>query len=189
MTVPNATSITDRDNAITAGDLILFTNALGSALQEVTRTSGQVVFFETSDVSRLNRRGAASGTILELQATAGVFGAGAVSATRIKMITYYLDKTTDPAAPRLVRRENYRTPRAMAGAMDDLQITYDLANGTTNPTNVENPIDPSPNQIRKVNLDVGVRSEGRSMPQNKYARNRISTQVSLRSLAFVDRYE
>jgi prepilin-type N-terminal cleavage/methylation domain-containing protein len=189
MTVPNGTSITDPDNAIVRGDLILFTNALGSAVQEVTRTQGQIVYFETTDVSNLNQRGAEAGTIIQLQATAGVFSAGEVSATRIKMISYFLDKDSDPSAPRLVRQENFRTPRAMAGAMDDLQMTYDLVDGVTNPTNVENPVDPSPNQIRKVNLDVGVRSEGRSMPQNKYARNRISTQISLRSLAFVDRYE
>jgi prepilin-type N-terminal cleavage/methylation domain-containing protein len=188
MAVPNGTPITGGDG-ILRGDLILFTNSRGSALQEVTRTSGQTVYFETTDVSNLNQRGAESGTVLELQATSGVFTAGEVSATRIKMITYFLDKDTDPSAPRLVRQENFRTPRAMAGAMDDLQITFDLVDGVTNPTGVENPTEPSPNQIRKVNLDVGVRSEERSMPQNKYARNRIRTQVSLRSLAFVDRYE
>jgi hypothetical protein len=102
------------------------------------------------------------------------------------MISYFLDNTTDPDAPRLVRQENYRTPRAMAGAMDDLQITYDLVDGVTNPTGIENPTDPGPNQIRKVNLEVGVRSENMS-GQQRSTRNRVRTQISLRSMSFIDR--
>jgi hypothetical protein len=112
-----------------------------------------------------------------------------IAALRIKMISYFLDKTTDPDAPRLVRQENFGVPRAMAGAMDDLQLTYDLVNGTTNPTNIEDPVDPGPNQIRKVNLEVGVRSEDLSTQSQKYSRSRVKTQISLRSLAFVNRYE
>jgi len=169
------------------GDLVLFTNTSGAtAMQEVTRTQGQTVYFETTDVSDLNQRGAESGSIMELRTGATFTG---ISATRVKMISYFLDNTTDPDAPRLVRQENYRTPRAMAGAMDDLQITYDLVDGVTNPTGIENPTDPGPNQIRKVNLEVGVRSENMSGQQRKYARNRVRTQISLRSMSFIDRYE
>ena len=189
MTVPAGVQILE-------GDLILFTSSVGSAMQEVTRVDAGTVFFETTDPSKLNQRAAPAGTILQLQSTSGAWQVDPdtgeqiePTATRVKMISYYLDDTTDPDAPRLVRQENYRTPRAMAGAMDDLQITFDLVDGVTNPTNVANPTDPGPNQIRKVNLEVGVRSEHLSQQQKKYVRNRVTTQVSLRSLAFVDRYE
>jgi hypothetical protein len=46
----------------------------------------------------------------------------------------------------------------------------------------------SANLMRKANVRIGVRSEEKSMPQNDYRRNQISTAVSLRNLAFVDRY-
>ena len=44
------------------------------------------------------------------------------------------------------------------------------------------------NQIRKVNMHVGVRSEAMSKPTQDYVRNHISTAVDVRSLASVDRY-
>ena len=44
------------------------------------------------------------------------------------------------------------------------------------------------NQIRKVNLHVGVRSERISQPTQDYVRNHITTSVNVRSLAAVDKY-
>ena len=44
------------------------------------------------------------------------------------------------------------------------------------------------NQIRKVNIHTGVRSELRSRFTNDYVRNHITTSVDVRSLASVDRY-
>ena len=46
----------------------------------------------------------------------------------------------------------------------------------------------TPNQIRKINLHVGVRSEQRSPRTNDYVRNHLTTVVSVRSLAYVSRY-
>ena len=46
----------------------------------------------------------------------------------------------------------------------------------------------SENQIRKVNLHVGVRSETISKPTQDYVRNHITTSVNVRSLAAVDKY-
>jgi hypothetical protein len=45
------------------------------------------------------------------------------------------------------------------------------------------------NQIRKANLRVGVRSEGKASVQNDYMRSTTNTVVSLRSLAYIDRYK
>ena len=47
----------------------------------------------------------------------------------------------------------------------------------------------SSNQIRKANVHVGVRSETMSLRVHDYLRSHISTVVSLRNLAFVDRYK
>jgi len=44
------------------------------------------------------------------------------------------------------------------------------------------------NMIKTVNVHVGVRSEAISKPTQDYVRNHISTAVSVRSLANVDRY-
>jgi hypothetical protein len=60
----------------------------------------------------------------------------------------------------------------------------------TNPTDVLEPVAPNtPAQIRKVNLHVGVRSDAQSTRTHDYIRNHVGTQVSLRSLAFVPRYQ
>jgi hypothetical protein len=70
--------------------------------------------------------------------------------------------------------------------------------GANNPTNVGslpytimgNPnVTYNSNQIRKVNIHVGVRSEVMSQPVQDYVRNHISTSVDVRSLASVDRYK
>src|SRR5437879_3478689 len=52
------------------------------------------------------------------------------------MITYYVDNTTTPGTPRLTRVVNHFTPQALAGVVEDIDLTYDLYDGATNPTNV-----------------------------------------------------
>ena len=89
---------------------------------------------------------------------------------------------------------------AVAFDVENLQITYDLADGVTNPANVRmvaadiagtgrcapNPCDR--NNIRKVNIVMAGRSRVAAKSTRQFIRNRLQTQVSLRSLAFVDRY-
>ncbi|MGH9141871.1 MAG: hypothetical protein ACRD2I_12130, partial [Vicinamibacterales bacterium] len=126
-----------------------------------------------------------------------------VTLFRAMMITYYVDNTSGtgcPAAgptqcpPRLTRVLNHFTPQALAGVVEDLDLTYDLYDGTVNPTAVTgfpyslNGTAYSENQIRKVNLHVGVRSETISKPTQDYVRNHITTSVNVRSLAAVDKY-
>ena len=90
-------------------------------------------------------------------------------------------------------------PMALAGVVEDLDLTYDLVDGaTTRPPSrtlpwtdtTQNPaVTYNSNQIRKVNVHVGVRSEQLSKPTQDYVRNHISTSVDVRSLASVDRYK
>jgi len=186
MTVNAATPISGVINAITAGDLIAFSNALGSTVQYVTRVAGQVVYFEAGDPMNLNQATAPQGAILQLQ-SGGVFPP--TTATRVSLVTYYLDTTTDPETPRLIRRINNRAGQVVALILEDLQLTYDLVDGVTNPANQATPIAPnSPNQIRKANAFLSGRSSSRIRNTGDFLRRSLTTQVGLRCLTFVDRY-
>lgn len=186
MTVNSAIDIGGQDR-IQAGDLILFSNAFGNALQMVTSRSGQVVSFAAGDPMNINQRGALQGTIMNLKSGSQF---PLTTATRVNLISYYIDVVTDPALPRLVRQVNMGARLAIALGIENYQVTYDLVDGGTNPTNVENAVAPSsPNHIRKANLFLAARSLAVNPRTRQFFRNTVATQVSLRSLAFVDRYE
>jgi len=116
------------------------------------------------------------------------------------MITYWVDSTTNPASPRLMRRVGSGLPNAVAFELEAFKLTYDIANSVNNPAHVRmiaadlttggacNPLVCSANQIRKVNVTLAIRSEKRSAESGFY-HNTLFTQVALRNLAFVDRYE
>jgi prepilin-type N-terminal cleavage/methylation domain-containing protein len=200
---------------VEAGDLMMLSKGNNSSLVQVTRVAGQQLFFEAGDSLNLNQPAAPAGTLAQLRAlapadTAPVAPAVFVNttATRIRMITYYLDVTTDPRRPRLIRRSNNGDPMnfdntlgtVVAFDVENLTISYDLADGVANPTNVRmNDADfggtgacaprfCSPNQIRKVNIALSARSRLPLRSTRQFMHNTLVTQVSLRSLAFVDRY-
>jgi prepilin-type N-terminal cleavage/methylation domain-containing protein len=186
VTVNAGTPITGVSNGIRIGDLIAFSNALGNTLQCVTRVSGQTVYFESGDPFNLNQPGASQGSISQLK-SGGTFPP--TTASRVWLVTYYLDTITDPEMPRLIRRVNISSGEAVALVLENLQFTFDLVDGVTNPTNVETPTAPnSPNQIRKVNLLLSGRSSALIRNTRDYLRRSLTTQVSLRSLSFIDRY-
>jgi hypothetical protein len=187
-TVNAATVLNDPATGIVAGDLILFKNGLGSALQTVTGLAGQQINFDPGDWFNLNQRNALQGTILNLKAGAAF---PPTTAFRVQMLTFYVDATTTPDSPRLVRQVNHYTAsgQALAGTVESLVMTYDLYDGGANPSNVPTPVPPNtPQQIREINLTVGVRSDMPSMQLHRYVRTQVNTAISLRNLAFVDRY-
>lgn len=124
------------------------------------------------------------------------------------MITYYVDATTDAGHPRLVRRVNNGHPTAfnntlgtaVAHDMANLQFTYDISNGTNNPGNIEmtdsdttttSTCDQSPcaaTQIRKINLQLTGRSRNAVNTKLRAFHNTLTSQVSLRGMAFVDEH-
>lgn len=186
MTVNAGTPISGVANAISVGDLILFSNSLGETVQEVTAVNKQVVSFAVNDPMKFNQPGAAQGCIMNLQ-SGGVFPP--TTATRIWMVTYYLDYTTDPTTPRLIRQINNNLGQVVGLVLENLQLSYDLVDGVTNPTNVKSPVAPnSNNQIRKVNIFVTGRTDSVIRNTKDYLRHSLTTQVSFRSLAFVNRY-
>jgi prepilin-type N-terminal cleavage/methylation domain-containing protein len=223
---PRGVNITDGGaDDIEAGDLIMLTKGSSSVLVQVTgQPSSQQILFDTDDSPELNQRGvlnvvtgvwSPAGTAAELRAlaptdnAAGANGLVNTLATRIRLITYYLDVTTDPLRPRLVRRMNNGHPTlfdntlgtVVAFDVENLQISYDLTDGVNRTlTNVrmdDNDLDGtgrcsprpcSPNQIRKVNFVLSGRTRLPLRSTRQFAHKTLVTQVSLRSLAFVDRY-
>lgn len=195
---------------IRPGDLIMLTKGDHSALLEVTSVDGaQTITFASGDPMNLNQFGASGVTgTLDVLAAAAPVGGTATEATRIRMMTYYLDNTITPGEPRLMRRLNWGDPlappnqraRTVAFDIENLQFTYDLIDGVVNPANVRmeaadlggtGACAPNPcmlAQIRKINVFLGGRSGRRFTPTGDFFRNSLTTQVSLRSLALVDRY-
>ena len=174
---------------VQGGDLLLFTTPSGqNAIQTVTRTVGTIIYFDGTpyDPFNFNQRNAASGSITQILGPT-------LTVQRVLMYTYFV--TPVSGEPHLMRQLNFGTAQALAGVVEDLQLTYDMVDGSVNPTDVTdlpvtiNSNTYTSNQIRKVNVHIGVRSETLSMKTRDYLRTHVSTVVSLRSLAFVDRYQ
>ncbi len=186
-TVSEETPLDQMDHPIRVGDLIALSNAKGSTLQYVTDVEDQTITFEPGDPMNLNQPDAPAGSITQIGNGDGTFPA--TTATRVYLVTYYLNFTEDPETPRLVRQINNDPGRTVALILEDLQFTYDLVDGVVNPTGVESVADPySPSQIRKANILLSGRSGEADRREGKYLRKTLSTQVSLRSLSYIDRY-
>ncbi len=191
---------------INLGDLVLFATSSGNAIETVTRKDSTHIYFDTTDSHdpfHFNQRpydtsNTYAGTVLNLKTPYNTSSAwqNPVTLYRALMITYYVDNVTTPGTPRLTRMVNNFAPQALAGVVEDIDLTYDLVDGVNNPANIPSlpytdivaGVTYSANQIRKVNLHMGVRSEVMSKPTQDYVRNHISTAVDVRSLASVDRY-
>jgi prepilin-type N-terminal cleavage/methylation domain-containing protein len=194
-----------------AGDLIMLTKGSASVLLQVTEEpTSQEIKLDHGDSMNLNQSAAYNGTLhsMRLYAPPDVEDAPTTEATRIRMTSYYIDNVTNPRRPRLVRRMNNGDPlifdndlgTAVALDIENMQLTYDIADGVTNPANVRMndadldgtgacaPRACSPNQIRKVNLLLSGRSQRPMRITGQFFHNTLITQISLRSLAFVDRY-
>ncbi len=187
VTVDPRTPITGVDNPIQTGDLILLSNANGSTLQCVTNVTEQTILFAASDDMNLNQPSAAHGSIVQLRNLDGSYPP--TSATRVWLITYYLDYVNFPDSPRLIRRVNFRDGNQVALVIEDLQLSYDLVDGASNPTNQKIPVPPNgPSQIRKANILLSGRSSNKIRQTQDFLRRNLTTQVSLRSLSYFDRY-
>ncbi|HEX7486158.1 MAG TPA: prepilin-type N-terminal cleavage/methylation domain-containing protein [Vicinamibacterales bacterium] len=200
---------TGTSDDVRVGDLMMFTKGSASALAYVTAVNGNQTFtFGAGDPMNLNQFAAIlNGTVDDLANTAPTTVRSS-SVSRIRMISYFLDNTLDPTTPRLMRHMNWGDPavavnlraRTVAFAIENLQFTYDMVDGAGNPSNVRmvdadfttggacSPNPCSPNQIRKVNVFLSGRSTQTFSLTKRFFRNSLNTQVSLRSLALVDRY-
>jgi hypothetical protein len=180
--------------------MIYNANNPNGILQTVTAVSGQTLTFSPGDAFNLNGRTSSetAGTIKQLQNLTGGVPNGTyppTSATRIWMITYYLDATTDPAHPMLMRAVNFNTPQPVAETVENLQFAFNFADGTSPaPVNqfsvptVPAPAGDTENQIRVANVYMGARSTTSAANPGKYIRTNLSTQVALRSMAYFNSF-
>jgi hypothetical protein len=211
VTVAAGPDLGDGPDRVIPGQLMLISKGSFNTLVQVTDVDAdaRTIDFAAGDSLRLNQSGiAANGTLRALNQQAPVNDPAATRISRMRMITYYLDDTADAAHPRLVRRVNngdsvtFDNELGTAVTMDavDLQFTYDISNGAGNPGGVEmSPLDMtnggscSPNacaetQIRKVNLMLRTRTPNPQSLTTNFLTNTLESQVSLRAMAFVDRY-
>jgi prepilin-type N-terminal cleavage/methylation domain-containing protein len=197
---------------VRVGDLLEIRRGTNTATVMVTNVAGQTITFAPGDPLNLNQFDAADnmlGTTNQMQdpavdpivptVNAGVIQRGPWQVFRIRMISYFVDTTTNPASPRLVRQMNGGAQNAVAFELEAFRISFDIADGVGNPSTVRMdaadlgaggscaPSPCSPNQIRKANLTLAIRSEQKNQ-QSGYYHNTLFTQVALRSLSFVDRY-
>jgi hypothetical protein len=189
---------------IGVGNLIMFTNGNGTALEYVTSVSGQTISFAGGDPAGLNALSASTypdGTVADIKASTT-----ATTITRVWMVTYYIDSTTDPARPQLIRQVNYpgypagnnpaNPPQPIADCIENMSFSYDIINSaapagtyTVGPGDAPTPAGgDTPAQIRAVNTTLAARSQYpfTSAPGRQYFHNSLSTQVSIRSLSFVN---
>lgn len=180
---------------IQPGDLILFTNPAGAtAIQTVTTVNGQQLNFAKSpavDKFGFNQSGAPQGTIVQLQSPPGTWPP--ITATRIFMVTYYLDNVADPTRPRLMRQSNFNTAQPVGDVVEALTVRYNFVDGNTPPTfypkQATVPPGLSESNIRSANVFLGARSNRPESKSAKYLRDNMSTQVSLRSLSYFNKYQ
>jgi len=185
--------VTNGNVSVSTGDLLMLSNSLGNCLVEVTSIGGNAANFAAGDALDLNGQAAASGTIQQIESNPNAVPPTfpPTSVLRIWMITYFLDATTNPARPQLMRQVNARAAQAVGQVMEGLQVSYDVVNAvaTAPANNARNIIAPdSPNQVRKINLFLAARSETPYSVSKQYFRDNLVTQISMRSLAFQNLY-
>jgi type II secretory pathway pseudopilin PulG len=185
------------NNAIVPGDLIMFTAPSGATtIQSVTSVAGQVVSFAAGDAFGFNAHVASHtpGSLYTLQTPANSGLYGTTTATRVKLVTYYVDNS-NPNLPNLMRQVNFRTPVVIGQGIESLQVSYGIA-GSNNPAvyangpgNAKYPMGTdTPTQIREVNLFVAGRSENTFSQGGQFFRNNMVTKICVRSLSFINRY-
>jgi len=136
-------------------------------------------------------------------------------AQRVLMISYWLDITQSvngQVVPRLMRQVGLASaatcaenppplngcPRPVAEVIEGLEVSYDYVNGLSPVNNQVSSTTANAacggcgitdNQIRKVNLYVAGRSDAQLSQTGQYMRTNLATQIDIRSLAFVSKYQ
>ena len=169
---------------IQAKDVLMLCNSLGCAAGVVTsvNTGGNQINFADGDSLNYNQSSISVGNIKAIS-NAGVFPP--TTAYRILVISYFVESST----MRLMRQVNAFAPVPVAETVENLQITYDTFDDATLAATANLPTAGGvPNQIRKVNISINVRSPQPETRNGRYDRFAAKTSVSIRNLSFNDRY-
>lgn len=187
---PATANLNDPVVGIRIGDILVLCNANGCAAAVVTQVSGNRVNFAANDPLRFNQPSAAFGNVAAL-ANPGT-PAGQYPPTvafRVQLVTYYLDDSL-PDNPRLFRQVNAQTPSPVAEHVENLQFGYDIFDENTAVATADlSDAGGFPNQIRKINISISVRSPRQLSGGRGFERMTLATSASARNLAFRDRFE
>ncbi len=189
-------AMNDSANGLNVGDVLMLQNSIGSAVGVVTTYSAgtRIISFASGDPLNINQPTATTGNIAALKA-GGVYPA--VTVSRVMMITYFIRPIVTAGVvtdSQLMRQIGARTPTVVADHIEDLQFTYDVFDTNTSTLTAAlpdaatgTPAVAKPNQIRKINVSMTVRSP-RPNAQGKYDHFTLSTSIGPRNLSFQDRY-
>ncbi|HKW75682.1 MAG TPA: prepilin-type N-terminal cleavage/methylation domain-containing protein [Terriglobales bacterium] len=189
---------------VKTGDLIMLTNAHGSAVGMVTNvlTASNTVVFANSDPLNMNQPSAANGNIAALKDPPPGNNYPPTTASKILIISYYLQQSagpdgvagTDDDVWQLMRQVNALPPSPVIDGVQSFQLSYDLYDDTagspsttlrTNQKGANN----TPGLIHKVNVVLNVRSPRRIGVARAFSFLTLATSVSPRNLSFRDRYK
>jgi prepilin-type N-terminal cleavage/methylation domain-containing protein len=202
------------NTALHAGDLILLqnNNTIGndnnvtSSNTAVSDSTGQMalmtisnvnvgansITFSAGDAFNLNASGQATGTISQIMSPPGSLTFPTTTATRIWMVTYFLDNT-NPLRPQLMREVNLNPAQAVGEVIENLQIFYDVLNAGSTPPSVtpavEAPTYAQLAYVRDAYVLLYARSENPYSQSRTYFRNNLETVVSMRGLDFFNEFQ
>jgi prepilin-type N-terminal cleavage/methylation domain-containing protein len=203
LTMPANTTppLDDPALGLNVGDVLLLQNASGAAVGVVTNyvANTRVISFTNLDPLNMNQSAATAGNIKSLEFNP-VPGAApyypAITVSRIMMITYFIQTINTPDGPdtQLMRQIGARTPTPVADHIENLQFTYDVFDTNTSTLTaalpdaaIGTPAVAVPNQIRKINITMSVRSP-RPNAQGVFDHFSLTTSIGPRNLSFHDRY-
>lgn len=154
--------------------------------------AGNSITFSSGDLFGLNASGASSGTIAKIQSPPGSGSYPTTTATRIWMITYFIDNS-NPSRPELMRQVNLKQPQAVGEVIENMQLFYDILNAGSSPITVtagqENPTQAQLPDIRDAYIILYARSENPYSQSNTYFRNNLETVVSIRGMDFYNEFQ
>ena len=169
---------------INPGDVLLMNTGTGQAVTTVTSVlTNYEVRLNPNDPLNFNQQGGAAFGHFKSLLPADVWP------RRIFIITYYINNL-DPDIPLLMRQVNAQPPMAVAEYVENLQVTYDIYDELTSVgTAALDDEGGLPNQIRKTNITLTVRSPGETMIGQDFQRITLTTSVGPRNMTYRDRYE
>jgi prepilin-type N-terminal cleavage/methylation domain-containing protein len=201
--IPTPQAVNNTAVGLQQGDLVFFQNGTRCAIAEVTAPvpagggPTYTVAFANNSPLGFNQNAATSGnlnkTVIQNNAAnVGVFLPNTFTATRMWLITYYIDNTRP--TPTLMRLVNGRLPIPVAENAVDLQFFYDAYDANGNLLNklpdagLGNTPPIMPNSIRTINLEhLTLRSELRGA--KGYQAADLHSSISARNMGFIDRYQ
>ena len=189
------------EDVIANGDMLVLCNINGCAAGVVTgiQVAQQRALFANNDPLNVNQPSASFGNIASILDPPSGPTFPPTWVIRVQTITYYIEVppgldgtvgTADDGDPRLMFQVNAQSPVPVADGVENLQFSYDVYDDAAEAATANlSGAGGLPNQIRKVNISLTVRSSTAGVFGTGFERMTLSTSVSPRNLSFRDRYD